>query len=67
MSERKTKGCPLLVQSDTYPSMTVRGESHTRSFFLPCLEKDCVAYHFVNGHGICYRFDGRVHREIKED
>lgn len=41
------KGCPLLVQSDTSPMMTVPGESHTRSYLLECLGEKCAA--FFNG------------------
>ena len=46
------KACPLLVQSDTSPSLTVPGESHTRTFFLECLGGQCAA--FVSGR--CKRF-----------
>lgn len=39
-----TKGCPLLPQNDTHPSMCVEGESHGRTFFLACLKDKCAAY-----------------------
>lgn len=48
----KRKACPLLVQSDTSPSLTVPGESYTRTFFLECLGGQCAA--FVSGR--CKRF-----------
>ena len=51
------KACPLLVQSDTYPSLTMRGESHTRTFFLECLGEKCAA--FTDGCR-CARFGASV-------
>jgi hypothetical protein len=48
--KRKRKVCPLLVQSDTTPSLTVNGETYTRTYFLPCIGEDCVAYHALDGY-----------------
>lgn len=65
--ETKLKGCPLLVQSDTYPSMTMQGESHTRSYFLPCIASKCAAYRDDNSCGpVCMRFDQYV-EQLKEE
>lgn len=50
----KRKACPLLVQSDTNLSMTVSGQSWTRTYFLECLGRKCAAYRA--GYG-CLRFD----------
>lgn len=47
------KGCPLLLQSDTYPSLTMRGESHTRTYMLQCVGEKCVAYH----GGFCKKWE----------
>ena len=49
----RRKGCPLLVQNDTNASMTIPGESHSRSYFLECLGEKCAAF---NRNGICGRF-----------
>ena len=48
------KGCPLLVQSDTNKSLTVSGQSWTRTYFLECLGEKCAAYR--RGYG-CLKFD----------
>lgn len=40
----KYKGCPLLVQSDTCPSMMITGESHTRTYMLECIAGKCAAF-----------------------
>jgi len=53
---KRYKGCPLLVQSDTYPSLTMKGESHTRTYFLECLAKGCAAYR----DGVCDKFQTTV-------
>lgn len=37
--KRKRKVCPLLVQSDTTPSLTVNGETYTRTYFCHALAK----------------------------
>lgn len=58
----KRKACPLLVQSDTNPSMCVNGESHTRTYFLRCLGEDCAAYHTQDG--FCEKWQGST--ELKE-
>jgi hypothetical protein len=44
MSNLNRKGCPLLIQSDTNPSWTVAGETHTRTYFLQCIGEKCVAF-----------------------
>ena len=46
------KGCPLLIQSDTNPSMTITGQSWTRTYMLRCAGEECAAYH----NGMCGRF-----------
>lgn len=50
----KRKGCPLLIQSDTQPSWTVYGESHTHSYMLQCIGEKCAAYGTQDG--FCERF-----------
>lgn len=40
----KRKGCPLLIQQDTNPSLTVSGQSWTRSYMLECIGEQCAAY-----------------------
>lgn len=59
----KLKGCPLLIQSDTNPSCTIAGESHTRSYMLQCLQTMCAAYDPEQGK--CNRF--RTIVKIEED
>lgn len=54
----KRKGCPLLVQSDTNPSMTVQGQYWTRTYLLECLGEKCAAYHSQDG--FCDKFQGIV-------
>lgn len=54
----KRKGCPLLVQSDTNPSLTVRGQSWTRAYMLPCIGSKCAAFCVKKGlRGYCKQFD----------
>lgn len=53
------KACPLLVRIDTHPSMTIEGETFTRSYFADCLLEGCAAY--VGGK--CRRFDPFVYAE----
>lgn len=48
----KHKGCPLLIQQDTNPSMTVNGQSWTRTYMLECIGEKCAAYE----HGFCKKF-----------
>lgn len=38
------KLCPLLVQSDTTPSLTMLGESWQRTYFAECIGEKCMAY-----------------------
>lgn len=60
----KRKGCPLLVQSDTNPSLTVSNQSFTRTWFLECLGEKCAAYHEQDG--FCGKFGGRVDLAVAE-
>lgn len=55
------KGCPLLIQSDTNPSMVVTGRSWTRTYMLECIGEKCVAYQ----DGICDRFKNDVVLEVE--
>ena len=41
----KYKGCPLLVQSETYPSLMVPGKSRTHTYMLECIAEKCAAFH----------------------
>lgn len=50
------KGCPLLPQNDTHPSMCVEGESHGRTYFLACLKDKCAAFN----NGVCGVFGTEV-------
>lgn len=50
----KRKLCPLLIQSETNPSMTIQGQSRTSTYFLECLGEKCAAYN--EGHTTCERF-----------
>ena len=50
----KRKLCPLLVQADTNPSMTIEGKSWTQTYFWECLGEECAAYNV--DHYICERF-----------
>jgi hypothetical protein len=57
MTEKELlKACPLLVQCDTNPSLTVPGQSWTRTYLLRCQGGKCAAYN--NGH--CAKFDTDV-------
>lgn len=57
----KLKACPLLPQSDTSPSFTIPGESHTRTYFIRCLGNECATY--VDGY--CMRFGTTVDMEME--
>ena len=46
---QRVKGCPLLPQNDTNPSLCVEGESHGRTYFLACLKEKCAAFN----DGVC--------------
>ena len=50
----KRKGCPLLVQSETNPSLTMKGQSWTRTYMLECIGEKCAAYNAA--HSTCERF-----------
>ncbi len=50
------KACPLLVQSDTTPSFTLKDAVYTRTYFLECLANKCAAYQI----GMCQRFNTTV-------
>lgn len=58
----KRKGCPLLIQSDTNPSLTMQGQSWTRTYMLQCVGEKCVAYQ----DGYCKKFCGTTELEDKE-
>lgn len=53
----KRKGCPLLIQSDTNPSLTMSGQSWTRTYMLECVGEKCAAY-WENGY--CETFKKNV-------
>ena len=67
MDEYKPKGCPLLLQSDTEPSMTVQGRSYTRSYFLPCLGHKCAAYKRDGARHTCERFGTSVLYRVPDE
>lgn len=67
MAELRPKGCPLLLQSDTEPSLTVSGRSYTRSYFLPCLGKKCAAFQIKNERGFCERFGTYTHNRVPDE
>ena len=50
------KGCPLLIQSDTNPSLTMAGQSWTRTYMLMCVGEKCAAYQ----GGMCDKFQTNV-------
>lgn len=58
----KRKGCPLLIQSDTNPSLTMQGQSWTRTYMLQCTGEKCVAYQ----DGYCKKFCRTVELEDKK-
>ena len=59
MADRKA--CPLLVQSDTLPSLTMRGEEYTRTYFLECLGEKCAAFSMQDY--FCEKFQHTVKAE----
>lgn len=61
----KRKGCPLLIQSDTNQSLTVSGQSFTRTYMLECIGKKCAAYH--DKDGFCERFQRCVFLRENQD
>lgn len=64
MTEIKMKQCPLLVQSETNISMTIKGEAYTRIYFSECIGKCCAAY--IDGE--CKKFNNIVaFYEVKMD
>lgn len=54
----KRKACPLLVQSNTEPSLTIQGASYARTFFIECLGEKCAAY--IQQYGFCEKFQSTV-------
>lgn len=54
----KRKVCPLLVQSNTEPSLTMQGASYTRTFLIECLGEKCAAY--IQQDGFCEKFQSAV-------
>lgn len=61
----KRKGCPLLIQSDTNPSITVTGQSWTRTYMLECIGEKCAAY--KRKDMFCEKFQTRVIMPKMED
>lgn len=61
----KRKGCPLLIQSDINPSLTVSGQSWTRTYMLECIGERCAAYRAKNG--FCERFEATVVLKEREN
>ena len=62
----RRKICPFLVQSDTTPSLTMQGESWTRTYFMECLGESCAAYDKRNG--VCEMWKRVVRaEEVEED
>ena len=57
----KRKRCPLLIQSDTNPSMTVSGRSWTRTYMMECIGELCAAYHTKDSW--CEKFQCTVKTE----
>ena len=58
----KRKGCPLLIQSDTNHSLTMQGQSWTRTYMLECIGEKCAAYQ----GGVCAKFDTNLILKEKE-
>lgn len=58
------KGCPLLIQSDTEPSLLRGGESHTRTYMLTCIGEKCAAYEQQSE--FCNRFQSTVGENLME-
>lgn len=56
----KRKACPLLVQSNTEPSITMRDASYTRTFFLECLGERCAAFVQDEFGAFCKKFQSNV-------
>ena len=54
--EFEYKACPLLVQSETIPSLTIENEIYTRTYFSRCLIEKCAAYQT----GLCMKFNTNV-------
>lgn len=64
--EMKRKGCPLLIQSDTNASMTISGQSWTRTYMLECVGERCAAYHTQDAW--CEKFQCTVKlRRLEEE
>ena len=59
------KACPLLVQSDTSPSLTIQGEAYTRVYFLECLGEKCAA--FSTQDCFCEKFQHTVKAAQREE
>ncbi len=57
----KLKACPFLLQRDTTPSLTIAGESYTRSFFLRCLGGEYAGFvQGPDGKAECKRLESCV-------
>ena len=59
----KRKKCPLFIQSETSPSLTVKGQSRTRTYMLECIGEECAAYH---DGGMCVEFHTNVNVIVEE-
>lgn len=60
----KRKGCPLLIQSDTNPSLTMAGQSWTRTYMLMCVGEKCAAYQ--GGFCVKYQTDVVLKEGVKD-
>ena len=48
------KLCPLLIESEVKPSLTIEGQSWTRTYFSECIGEKCAAYN--EAHDTCEKF-----------
>lgn len=60
----KRKRCPLLIQSDTNPSLTMLGQSWTRTYMLECVGEKCAAYQ--GGFCVKYQTDVVLKEGVKD-
>lgn len=61
----KRKLCPLLAQSDTRPSYTIKGASSTRTYLSECLGNRCAAY--VEDTSLCMKFGVKTNLPTREE
>jgi hypothetical protein len=45
MKAKEIKECPFRIGKVTSLSATVKGESYTNEYFMPCDKSDCPAFH----------------------